>query len=349
MPEKIVIVTFEGAQSLDVTGPTEVFAQAGREPGGRAYQIVLAARRGRIRTSSGLTLATTPLDQVSCGRRDTILVAGGNEGGIRAAITDARLLEWLRRRGAGTRRIGSVCSGSFVLAAAGLLDGHTVATHWSAVAQLAAYRPALRVDGDAIFVQQGRVWTSAGVTTGIDMSLAMVEEDCGRRVADRVAAQLVLHARRPGFQSQFSELLAAQARRDDPLSAVLAWASQHLAGLDVEVLARQAAVSVRTLHRLCARTQGTTPAKLIERLRSDHARVLLDTTDLALKEIAARCGFRDGPQLTRSFARCFGVPPRGYRLLRQRSARATKSTWSPRPANPATPIRIPIPAKAQAR
>lgn len=355
MPEKVVIVAFEGAQSLDVTGPAEVFAQAAREPGGRAYKVVVAARRARIRTSSGLTLATTPLDQLSCGRGDTLLVAGGNETGVRAAVADARLLDWIGRRGAGTRRIGSVCSGAFVLAAAGMLDGHTVATHWSAVARLAAYRPALRVDGDAIFVRQGRVWTSAGVTTGIDMALAMVEEDCGRRVADRVAAQLVLHARRPGFQSQFSELLAAQAQRDDPLSAVLAWASQRLQDLDVEALARRAGVSVRTLHRLAARTLGTTPAKLIERLRSDHARVLLETTGLALKEVAARCGFRDGAQLTRSFSRCFGVPPRGYRLLRaaghapQRSARATKPTWRPRPAKPATPMRMPIPAKAQAR
>ncbi len=354
VPEKIVIVTFDGAQSLDVTGPTEVFAHAARENGGRRYQIVLAARRARVRTSSGLTLATTPLDGVACGRGDTILVAGGDEDGIRAAIADARLLDWIRGRGACTRRLGSVCSGAFVLAAAGMLDGRTVATHWSAVARLAAYRPALRVDGDAIFVQQGRVWTSAGVTAGIDMALAMVEQDCGARVADRVAAQLVLHARRPGFQSQFSELLAAQARRDDPLAALLAWASQHLAGLDVEALARQAAVSVRTLHRLCARASGTTPAKLIERLRSDHARVLLGTTDLALKEVAARCGFRDGAQLTRSFSRCFGVPPRGYRMLRgpadlQRSARATKPTWMPSPAKPARPMRIPIPAKTQAR
>jgi transcriptional regulator GlxA family with amidase domain len=352
--EKIVIVAFDGAQSLDFTGPTEVFAHAAREPGGRRYQIILAARRARIRTSSGLALATTPLDAVSCGPHDTILVAGGNEAGVRGAMADARLLEWLRRQSARTRRLGSVCSGAFVLAAAGLLDGHTVATHWSAVARLAAYRPALRVDGDAIFVQQGRIWTSAGVTTGIDMALAMVEQDCGPRIADRVAAQLVLHARRPGFQSQFSELLAAQARRDDPLGAVLAWASQHLGGLDVEALARQAAVSVRTLHRLCARALGTTPAKLIERLRSDHARVLLGTTDLALKEVAARCGFRDGAQLTRSFSRCFGVPPRGYRLMRavptlQRRARDTKPTWMPRPAKPARPMKIPSPAKTQAR
>ena len=317
MVRRLVIVTFGGAQSLDIAGPLEVFAHAARLPGGPAFQLVVASRRGgSVTTSSGLRLATTPLARVA--RADTVLVAGGSEQGIRDAVRDAPLLRWLVRHARTTRRIGSVCSGAFVLAAAGLLDGRTVATHWSAVSRLASYRPGLRVDGDAIFVRDGRVWTSAGITTGIDMALAMIEEDGGKRVADRVAAQLVLHARRPGFQSQFSELLSAQARRDDPLSAVLAWANEHLDTLDVETLAGRAGVSVRTLHRLCAATQGTTPAKLIERLRADRARVLLGTTGLALKEVAGRCGFRDGAQLTRSFARCFGLSPRSYRLLQGR-------------------------------
>jgi len=315
VPRTIVIVTFDGAQALDVTGPLEVFAHAAREPGGPPLRVVVASRRGGpITMSSGLTITTTPLGRVAA-RPDTVLVTGGSEAGIRGAMDDARLLRWLVRHTGGARRFGSVCSGTFILAAAGLVDGRTVATHWSAVSRLASYRPALTVDGNAIFVRDGRVWTSAGITTGIDMALAMVEEDGGKRVADRVAAHLVLHARRPGFQSQFSELLAAQARRDDPLSAVLAWANDHLPALDVETLAKRAAVSTRTLHRLCAATQGTTPAKLIERLRADHARVLLGTTRLTLKEVAGQCGFRDGAQLTRSFARCFGVPPRGYRLL----------------------------------
>jgi transcriptional regulator GlxA family with amidase domain len=317
----VIIVAYDGAQSLDITGPLEVFAHAAREAGGPAFEIVVASTRGAtITTSSGLRVATTPLARVPA-RADTILVTGGNDRGIRGAVDDKRLRDWLRRRARTVRRIGSVCSGAFVLAAAGLLDGRTVATHWSAVSRLASYCPTLTVDGNAIFVRDGRVWTSAGVTTGIDMALAMVEEDSSKRVADKVAAQLVLHARRPGFQSQFSELLAAQARRDDPLSEVLAWACNHLAALDVPALARRAAVSVRTLHRLCASTQGTTPAKLIERLRADHARVLLGTTRLTLKEVAGRCGFRDGAQLTRSFTRCFGVPPRAYRLLHSGSPR----------------------------
>src|SRR4051812_35458707 len=202
MADQIILVAFDGAQSLDITGPTEVFAHAAREPGGRAYQIVVASRKTAVTTSSGLRLATTPLGQVRCGRGDTILTVGGNEPGIAASVHDRELLGWLRRHSAKVQRIGSVCSGTFILAAAGLLDGRTVATHWSAVSRLAAFRPTLSVNGDAIFVRDGRVWTSAGVTTGIDMSLAIVEDDCGRRIADRVAAQLVLHARRLGFQSQ---------------------------------------------------------------------------------------------------------------------------------------------------
>ncbi|HVZ73817.1 MAG TPA: helix-turn-helix domain-containing protein [Polyangia bacterium] len=309
-------MAYEGVQSLDVTGPAEVFAHAAREPDGRAYEVVLASRRGgRVTTSSGLVFETRALVALR-GPVDAVIVAGGNERGVTDAAGDAQLLAWLRRRAPAARRFGSVCSGAFVLAAAGLLDGLTVATHWKAASRLSEMRPAVSVDADAIYVRTGRVWTSAGITTGIDMALAMVEEDCGRGVADRVAAHLVLHARRPGFQSQFSDVLAAQARRDDPLGGVVAWANAHLGALDVDALARRAAVSVRTLHRLTARAVGCTPAKLIERLRVEHARVQLATTDLPLKAIADRCGFRDAAQLTRSFARRFGVTPRAFRLLR---------------------------------
>jgi transcriptional regulator GlxA family with amidase domain len=317
MGDRVILVAFDGAQALDITGPAEVFAHAAREPGAVAYDIVLASRRGaEITTSSGLSIATTALAGLSCRRADTVLVVGGHEPGVAAAAADRRLIDWLRIEGGKARRLGSICSGAFVLAATGLLDGRTVATHWAAASRLAALRPALSVDANAIFVRDGRMWTSAGVTTGIDMSLAMVEEDCGRRVADRVAAQLVLHARRPGFQSQFSDVLAAQSRRGDPLSGVLAWAGAHLRGLDVATLAHRAGVSVRTLHRLCGSALRATPAKLIERLRTDRARVLLATTDFSLKEIAVQCGFRDAAQLTRSFLRSFGVSPRDYRLLR---------------------------------
>jgi transcriptional regulator GlxA family with amidase domain len=214
------------------------------------------------------------------------------------------------------RRLGSVCSGAFVLAASGLLDGKRVATHWSACEELARFRPQLEVDADAIFVQDGSTWTSAGVTTGIDMALAIVEEDHGRRVADAIAARLVLHARRVGFQSQFSEVLVAQTSASDPLGPAVAWLRANLrACIDTARLARKAGMSVRSLHRRCIEELGSTPAKLIERLRVEQARALLVTTSLGTKTIASRCGFGSAPRMARAFERTLGVGPRAYRLV----------------------------------
>jgi len=208
-----------------------------------------------------------------------------------------------------------VCTGAFVLAEFGLALNRAMTTHWEGASQLAAAYPDIKVNANALYVSDGQVWSSAGVATGIDMSLAMVERDAGRRVADAVAADLVLHARRPGFQSQFSSLLTAQLRAKNPLGDALNWAGEHLATLDVPSLAKHAGVSVRTLHRLCKETAHTTPGKLIERLRSDRARVLLSSTDAGLKEVAATCGYRDASQLSRAFSRTFGVSPSAFRLL----------------------------------
>jgi len=311
---RIILVIFEGLQSLDLTGPCEVFAAAARlRPG--AYEIVVAsAAGGQVCSSSGLVLETRSLRGVRPGSRDTVLVVGGDEEAIRGAIRDERLLRWLRRAASQAERLGSVCSGAFVLGAAGLLRGRRVATHWAALDRLAASFPEVCVDREAIYVNDGALWTSAGVTTGIDMALSMVEHDLERSVADQVAARLVLYARRPGFQTQFADLLAIQTQRGDPLGPALTWAKTHPgADLRVEALARKAGLSVRTFHRRCVDQLGSTPARLIERLRVDRGRVLLGTTDLALKEIAARCGFRDSAQLGRAFERVLGVTPRVYR------------------------------------
>jgi len=242
-------------------------------------------------------------------------VAGGEERAIRAALADAALATFLRRAARSVKRLGSVCSGAFVLAAAGLLDGLRAATHWSACARLASSFPAVNVDRDAIFVQEGRIWTSAGVTTGIDMALAMVEEDHGRALADAVAARLVLYARRPGFQSQFSDALVAQTNASDPLAPAIAWARTHLRQADAESLARKSGMSLRTLHRRCADHLQTTPAKLIEKLRVEHARLLLSTTPLQAKPLAATCGFGSPAMMNRAFRRELGVLPREYRLM----------------------------------
>jgi transcriptional regulator GlxA family with amidase domain len=311
---KIRIIAYQGAQTLDVTGPAEVFALAARRSGRPLYEVTVATSGGGlVRTTSGLQLATVKLGS---GRGlDTLLVAGGSGRGTAGALADLRLISWLRRAAPLVRRLGSVCSGAFVLAQAGLLDGLRAATHWSACDRLAAFRPQVQVDRNAIFVQQGRVWTSAGVTTGIDMALAMVEEDHGAALADTVAAQLVLYARRPGFQSQFSDTLVAQRAKGDPLGPAVARARQQLARLDVPLLARLARLSERTLHRRCQQHLGLTPAKLIEKLRVEQARTLLTTTSRPAKSVASESGFHSPAQMRRAFSRELGVGPRETRLL----------------------------------
>jgi transcriptional regulator GlxA family with amidase domain len=249
-----------------------------------------------------------------------VLVVGGAEGAVRDAVASKPLVTWVARAAQVVRRIGSVCSGAFVLARAGVLDGRRAATHWSVCKALAAFRPQVTVDPNAIFVQDGHVWTSAGVTTGIDMALAMVEEDHGRRVADALAARLVLYARRPGFQSQFSDALVAQTSASDSLAPVIAWVRANLrAPLAAERLARKSGMSLRTLHRRCGEQLGTTPAKLVEGLRVEQARTLLSTTVLGTKTIAARCGFGSASRMKRAFERTLGVGPRDYRLVHGRA------------------------------
>jgi transcriptional regulator GlxA family with amidase domain len=312
MPKRVLIVAFEGVQSLDVTGPLEVFAHAAREPGGPHYQVVaMSSVGGRIRTSSGLDIETAKLRRRE--RAHTLIVAGGNEDGVRRATEDSRLMDCLKRAAPDARRVASVCTGAFVLAQTGLLNGHKVATHWSLGSRLAELHPSLTVDINAIFVESGKYWTSAGVTAGIDMALAMVERDMSREVANRIARELVLPARRLGFQSQFTNVLLAQHKKASPLADTFEWASAHLNQLDVPAFAAHAGMSVRNFHRLCVASAGTTPGKLIEQLRADRARALLSSTDLGLKGIASECGFRDASELTRAFTRRFGLAPTHYR------------------------------------
>ncbi|UJR86068.1 Hypothetical protein I5071_81490 [Sandaracinus amylolyticus] len=315
------MVAFEGALTLDLTGPAEVFACAGREleregRRGSPYRVEVVSTCGApIRTSAGCVIETRALASVRPTKHDTVLVVGGEERPITRAALDAPLIAWLQRAARVVRRIGSVCSGAFLLAHAGLLDGRRAATHWAACDRLARFRPAVEVDRNAIFVQDGRVWTSAGVTTGIDMALAMVERDLGAKMADAIAARLVLYVRRPGFQSQFTDALVAQTSSSDPLGPAIAWARAHLRDVDVERLAKRAGLSVRTLHRRCHETLATTPAKLLEKLRVEHARSLLATSDVAHKTLAAQCGFGSTARMKRAFERELGVGPREYRLL----------------------------------
>ncbi|MGZ6142719.1 MAG: GlxA family transcriptional regulator [Myxococcales bacterium] len=276
--------------------------------------IIASAGGGSIALTSGASVASRALASIRPQASDTVLVVGGEDRALDEAASNETLIRWLVRASRVVRRIGSVCDGTFVVARAGLLDGKRAATHWSSCDRLARSHPRIQVDREAIFVRDGRVWSSAGVTTGIDMALAMVEEDHHRRLADSVAAHLVVYARRPGFQSQFSEVLVAQSGASDPLGPLVVWLRANLrASLSVPAVARRAGMSVRSLHRICPRELDTTPAKLVEKVRIEQARTLLSTTQLGTKAIAARCGFGTAPRMASVFERVLGVGPRAYR------------------------------------
>lgn len=325
---RIVLVGFDGLQGLDAFGPAEVFSAANRSLGRVEYRVVLAALGGgRVRATSGIELRARSLERIVPHAQDTVLVVGGERPAIRAALASEPLRRWLLRASRRVRRLGSVCSGAFILAGAGLLDGQRAATHWSVCRELSQFRPQVAVDADAIFVRQGKLWTSAGVTTGIDMALAMVEEDFGRSVADSAAARLVVYARRPGFQAQFSETLLAQNEASDALSRGLELIRSHpTAKLSVIELAHAAGMSVRSLHRRCLEEFGSTPAKVIERLRTESARLLIATTPLEAKVVAARSGFENPARMARAFQRTLGMSPRAYRELFAEAPRAVPET-----------------------
>ncbi len=312
------MVAFPGAQVLDVTGPAEVFASAHRLEGA-PYRVLLGSVRGGPIATSSITLQTQPLRRITPGPRDTVLVAGGSAEAVSRAVQSKALGRWLLRASTRVERLGSVCSGAFVLAALGLLDGRRAATHWSAVEQLRRFRPAVKVDPDAIYVHDG-LWTSAGVTTGIDLALALLEADHGAPLASSIAANLVLYARRPGFQSQFSEVLVAQRAKHDPLGPVIAQARAQMKTATVSQLARWAAMSERTFHRRCQATLHLSPARLLQRLRVEAARVLVCTTEQPLKRIAAETGFGSDDALVAGFHRELGLTPGQVRLLHRGGA-----------------------------
>jgi transcriptional regulator GlxA family with amidase domain len=294
-------------QSLDVAGPVEVFAAAG----GYTTEVV-APRAGRVPAHSGLVLfAERALAGVE-GPLDTLLIAGGE--GTPAVMADRDVIGHVRRLAAVSRRVASVCSGAFVLAEAGLLDGRRATTHWGSCDLLARLYPSVRVEPDPIFVRDGDVWTSAGVTAGIDLALAMVEDDVGRDVALRVARRLVVFLKRPGGQSQFSAQLSGQFAQREPLRDLQGWIADHLADdLGVERLAARVAMSPRNFSRAFRREVGLTPARFVERLRVDAARRRLEESSASVEEIAARCGFGTAETLRRTFLRALHVTPTDYR------------------------------------
>ena len=310
-PHSIEILAFADAQILDVTGPAQVFATANDlAPAGanKPYAIDIVSADGGVVTSSGIVLRSKTLPEEGGG--GTLIVSGGY--GVNAACRDEALLTWVRRRAARASRTASVCSGAFLLAEAGLLDGRSAVTHWGRCAEFAARFPAVRLDPDPIFVRDGSVWTSAGVAAGIDLALAMVEADHGRPLALAVARQLVVFLKRPGGQAQFSAALALQ-QSDGTFERLHGWIAGHLEhDLSLGVLADQAGMSLRSFSRRYRQSTGRTPADAVETIRFERARQLLEE-GASVTRTAARCGFGSTETLRRVFLHRLGVGPSAYR------------------------------------
>jgi transcriptional regulator GlxA family with amidase domain len=315
---RTVLVIFPGVQSLDLTGPMEVFAGADRYagsrlPGSAGYDITVAAldRRPLI-TSAGLTIVPdTALADID-GPIDTLMVAGGD--GINVALQEPILVDHIRALARSARRVTSVCSGAFLLAEAGLLDGRRATTHWSRCQELAERYPAVMVEPDPIFTRDGNVLTSAGVTAGMDLALALVEDDLGRDAALTIARFLVLFLRRPGSQAQFSSHLSVQLADRDELRSLQQWIADHPdADCSVEALADRAGMSARHLARTFTDQIGTTPARYVEQVRVESARRRLEESTDPIERVAASCGFGTAETMRRSFIRALGVPPAEYR------------------------------------
>jgi transcriptional regulator GlxA family with amidase domain len=311
----VEILAFPDVQLLDIAGPLQVFASANvistrnSEPTPYAMRVI-APSGAMITTSAGLPLMASPLPSARS-RVDTLIVAGGP--GVRSASQDATLVRWVRTHARGARRVASVCTGAFLLGATGLFDGRRAVTHWTECNELARRCPEAKVESDPIFVRDGAVWSSAGITAGIDLALALVEEDLGRDLALAVARHLVVFLKRPGGQSQFSTALSLQMA-DDRFAALHDWMTNNVASnLSLPILAERAGMSERTFSRRYVEATGHTPARAVERLRLEAARRLLSDTRLPVKRIAERCGFGSEETMRRSFIRVLSATPQDYR------------------------------------
>jgi len=304
---RVVFAVVPPIQILDLTAPFEVFARCG----GYRVELVSADPHREVRSSCGLRIDAALHYRKLRGTVDTLLVPGGD--GAEQISCDPAFLKWLASMSKRVRRIGSICTGATVLAAAGILDRRSAVTHWRWCARLAESFPSVTVERDPIFIKDGNVYTSAGVTAGIDLALALVEEDHGQGRALEIARDLVIFLRRPGGQSQFSSLLAAQASARRPIEDLQAWIIEHLdRDLTVGALAQQCGMSPRNFARIFAAEKGVTPARFVEQCRVDAARALIESSTDTIKGIAGRCGFGSIDSMRRSFAKILGVTPRDY-------------------------------------
>ncbi|CAN7531870.1 DJ-1/PfpI family protein [Variovorax paradoxus] len=310
----VVLVVFDGVEVIDVAGPASVFSKAEQMHPGRYRLHIASPAGGTVSTNGGLSFSGTCSLQQLPASIDTLIVAGGDEPAVRAAILEQRIGAWLRQVAPRTRRMASVCSGAFALAAAGLLDGREATTHWRVCDQLQALRPQVRVQRERIYVHDGPVWTSAGVTTGIELALALVEDDLGHAVSMEIARTLALPMLRGGAQPQLTQALQAQASASHRLRELVAWIGTHPQDdLSVEALAERVQMSPRNFARAFAAETGCTPARFVEQVRVAAAAQLLRQTRWPQDRIASRSGFRSVDALQRAFARQHGLTPQAYR------------------------------------
>ncbi len=329
MARRTAFLIFPGFQILDVTGPIAAFEIAERYRPGAYSLSVVAAQPGLVESSAGVCLQAGPLGGVAA--IDTLIVSGGE--GSRAAAECPLTKRFVRACGKRSRRVASVCTGTYVMAAAGLLDGKRATTHWSRASEFARQFPRVRLEADRIFVKDGRIWSSAGITAGIDLALALIGEDLGEDLARRTAQQLVVYFRRPGGQSQFSPLLQME-HADSRFAGLLDHVRTRLSDrLDVEQLARLSCISPRHFSRLFKAETGLGPAKAVERIRVDAARAALESGASSVQQVAASCGFGDPERMRRSFLRVLGKPPS---VLKQRRRGEATGAEPPRTARSRT-------------
>ena len=316
----VAVAAYEGAELLDITGPIEVFNMLNRHLGEdtgseSGYEIVLLAEKsGPFATAAGTKLVADHSWYDFTGRFDTLVVAGSPDQALAQAMAHRDFLDWLVSAKIRVRRLVSVCTGAFLLAEAGLLDGRRVTTHWMDLERLRANYPQIEVENDAIYIRDGAVATSAGVTAGMDLALALVEEDFGRKTALAVARRLVMFLKRPGGQAQFSTQLRAQMVDGGQLAPLLAWLQENLhRQLSMETMAGQAAMSPRNFARVFLRETGMTPAKYLDQLRLEKAVGLLEDSSVPIGTVAARSGFSCAEQMRRTFIRLMGITPIAYR------------------------------------
>lgn len=316
----IAFILFDDALALNVAGPAEVFCSANRLSGAAAplYELLyLSTKGGLVRTGSGISMQTQPITSIDARDLDTIIVVGGVT--VIEAMRDAALIEWIGQVAGLVRRTCSVCTGAFLLAEARLLDGRRAVTHWASVADLREQFPAINVELDPIYVSDGNIWTSAGISAGVDLALTLVAVDHGRRLSSTVARDLVVFLHRPGGQAQFSRTLATQARAAahgaaSQLEALHAWIVEHIGEpLSVELLAARMKMTPRTFARKFVASYGRTPARLIEDIRLEAASRHLEESDISIKQIAHLCGFGDEERMRRTFMRRLRVSPAAYR------------------------------------